>query len=116
MNRMNRILSGLGAICSGCGVALGAFGAHYVQLSPHEEQLWRTATTYLMVHGIAAMALRDGVWPKRLWLFGSGLFSTALLVLALGGPRALGAVAPVGGLCMIVGWALASIQLMRKRP
>ena len=32
------------------------------------------------------------------------LFSVSIYGLALGGPRALGPVTPLGGLCMICGW------------
>ena len=49
------------------------------------------------------------------WLFVAGmvLFSGSLYLLALGGPRWLGAVAPVGGLSFLVGWALLAWAAFR---
>ncbi len=45
-------------------------------------------------------------------LVGASWFAAALYGLALGGPRWLGALAPIGGAAMISGWlALAWIRL-----
>jgi uncharacterized membrane protein YgdD (TMEM256/DUF423 family) len=41
-------------------------------------------------------------------LFGGLLFSGTVFALALGGPRWLGAVTPVGGVAMILAFALIS--------
>ena len=38
------------------------------------------------------------------WLAGIILFSGSLYALALGGPRWLGPVTPIGGLAFVVGW------------
>ena len=53
-------------------------------------------------------------WPGPLvgaagWLFVAGIFifSGSLYVLSIGGIRWLGAITPIGGLCMIAGWAAA---------
>jgi uncharacterized membrane protein YgdD (TMEM256/DUF423 family) len=47
-----------------------------------------------------------------LLLAGAGVFAGALFALALGGPRWLGAVAPVGGLGLLAGWAMAAFGLL----
>ncbi len=48
-------------------------------------------------------------WPAALagWLFvaGTALFSGSLYALALTGRRSWGRVAPVGGACLLLGWA-----------
>ncbi|HTU01958.1 MAG TPA: DUF423 domain-containing protein, partial [Candidatus Sulfotelmatobacter sp.] len=47
-------------------------------------------------------------WAVRLWIAGTALFSGSLYALALGGPRWLGPVTPVGGAALIAGWVLAA--------
>ncbi len=95
------------------GVALGAFGAHGLEgrLSPGGEAWWQTATLYVLVHAAAGLAvalsghggvLRIGGWAM---LAGAALFAATLYAMALGGPRWLGAVTPLGGLGMLAGWA-----------
>ncbi|MCC6414659.1 MAG: DUF423 domain-containing protein [Opitutaceae bacterium] len=103
------------------GVGLGAFGAHGL----HERLIavgmlsaWETAVLYHLVHTVAilAMALGDDKqssaarqWLQRAglcWITGVVLFSGSLYVMALGGPRWLGPVTPLGGLAFIIGWAL----------
>ena len=105
------------------GVVLGAFGAHALkaELAAHDGvEIWRTATLYHLVHAVAALAvvLAAGgpVSPPaaaRLlrgaavcWLAGIGAFSGSLYWLALGGPKWLGPVTPVGGFALLAGWAL----------
>lgn len=46
---------------------------------------------------------------------GALIFSGALYVLALTGERWLGAVAPIGGTAMIVGWALLVASALRGK-
>ena len=36
-------------------------------------------------------------------------------VLALGGPRWLGAITPLGGLCFILGWLVLAVSVMKSR-
>ncbi len=105
----------LGALGGALGIIAGAFGAHALaaRLAPHDLQLWETAARYLM-YGSFALALvglagaqggRRGIAGAG-WclLLGSALFSGTVFGLALGGPRWLGAVTPVGGLLMITGF------------
>jgi uncharacterized membrane protein YgdD (TMEM256/DUF423 family) len=99
------------------GVALGAFGAHALKatLETHGSlETWRTAVLYQLVHAVAllALALGRGAAGTNLlpiawcWLIGVVLFSGSLYALALGGPRFLGPVTPIGGLCLLAGWLL----------
>jgi uncharacterized membrane protein YgdD (TMEM256/DUF423 family) len=103
----------LGAACAALGIGLGAFGAHALRGQIAEAQLaiWETATRYWLA-GSLGMAV-FGVWsakrvanavPGWLLLTGSVLFSASLFGLALGAPRVLGAVTPLGGLCLIAGF------------
>jgi len=99
---------------------LGAFGAHALRerLSSDALSVWQTAVQYHFWHALALLATPQlvGAWAKAAgWLFIAGvlLFSGSLYSLALGAPRALGIVTPVGGAAFILGWiafALASIR------
>lgn len=103
----------VGAITTGLGVALGAFGAHGLEdhlAARDATATWDTAVLYHLVHGLALVlcGLRGGGRPLRVapWSFLAGivLFSGSLYLLAATGPRWLGAVTPLGGLAMIGGW------------
>ena len=98
----------------------GAFAAH--GLDPVTDaariELLRTASQYQLIHTLAMLAcVALGVWRAVPLLFGCGniFFSLALYGLALGGPKWLGAVAPVGGLCYIIGWLVLAVSEWRKR-
>jgi uncharacterized membrane protein YgdD (TMEM256/DUF423 family) len=97
--------------------ACGAFGAHALkgQLAPERLQLWETAVRYqffqalgLLGVGLALRSSDAGVLRAAAALLIAGvlLFSGSLYALALGAPRPLGALTPVGGLAWIIGWVL----------
>ena len=97
-------------------VALGAFGAHGLKerlaAVPEAAGWWQTATFYLLTHAVAIGALRDG--PSGLfWSVGAAIFSGTLYALALGAPRWLGAVTPVGGVLLLAGWVLLAWRSAR---
>jgi uncharacterized membrane protein YgdD (TMEM256/DUF423 family) len=108
-----------GAAMAAVAVALGAFGAHALKGLLDEEALgwWRTAVEYQMWHALALLALGLAGGPRLqrpAALLGSGaiLFSATLYAMALGAPRWLGAVTPLGGAMMIGGWAWLSFLLL----
>jgi uncharacterized membrane protein YgdD (TMEM256/DUF423 family) len=101
------------------GVALGAFGAHAlkVQLGQIPEALawWNTATTYLLIHAVAVGAISGGGrWSTIFWSIGAVIFSATLFAMALGAPRWLGAITPLGGSLLIIGWLSLLIAGTRK--
>ena len=110
---IQRSLVAVGAALAGISVVLGAFGAHALNGRLNAEALawWQTAVQYLMWHALAVLVLglvgaRWARLPALLLAGGALLFSGTLYLIALGAPRWLGAVTPVGGLAMIAGWAL----------
>jgi len=113
----------LGALSGLVGVGLGAFAAHGLRgrLSPDLLEIFETGTRYQMYHalGLLAVAWAATRWPGGLvtaagWLFVAGtvVFSGSLYLLGLTGQRWLGAVTPLGGLALLLGWlALAGAAL-----
>eukprot|EP00035_Acanthoeca_spectabilis_P019861 m.429984 g.429984 ORF g.429984 m.429984 type:complete len:112 (-) comp17102_c0_seq1:116-451(-) len=99
------------AVLGASGVTLGAFGAHALKetlAARGTTDSWKTAVLYQLVHAVALLALpenRAGT-TVQLWTAGSILFSGSIYGLSLGGPRILGPVTPIGGLCFIGGWLL----------
>jgi uncharacterized membrane protein YgdD (TMEM256/DUF423 family) len=108
-------------ILGALGVGLGAFGAHALQdllTNRGMTETWKTAVTYHLLHTVALLALAAWMrsaeseqrsclrWVPTAWILGIVLFSGSLYGLALGGPRWLGPVTPVGGLCLIAGWCM----------
>ena len=102
-----------GALAGFIAVALGAFGAHALESGFDDKQVgwWETATFYLLVHAALATAVsaadtvRFGMAALVL-LMGAALFAGTLYAMALGAPRWLGAITPIGGLGLLAGWAL----------
>jgi len=101
----------------------GAFGAHGLasRVSPERLEAWQTAATYQLFHSIALLALAlsilyasnltkksTALWVCRSWLLGVIIFSGSLYGLVLSGITWLGAIAPIGGTLLIVGWVLLS--------
>jgi uncharacterized membrane protein YgdD (TMEM256/DUF423 family) len=102
-------------------VVLGAFGAHALKSRLDSEALsiWQTAVQYHFWHALALLATPQlsGAWAKTAgWLFAGGvaLFSGSLYALALGAPRVLGIVTPIGGLALILGWLAFVTAAIRR--
>ncbi|MEA3001634.1 MAG: hypothetical protein QOH81_422 [Sphingomonadales bacterium] len=115
-----RLILAAGALLAGLGVVLGAFGAHGLKAMLDVERLgwWQTAVQYQMWHGLALVALAAAPVERvklPAWLLGLGaiVFSVSLYLMALTGCRWPGAVAPLGGLAMIAGWAVLAWRAMR---
>ena len=99
------------------GVALGAFGAHALKakLGPDLMAVYQTAVQYHFWHALGLLAVGvlllhrpdSGALVTSAWLLAAGLFlfCGSLYVLALTGVRGWGAVAPVGGIAFLAGWA-----------
>jgi uncharacterized membrane protein YgdD (TMEM256/DUF423 family) len=104
----------LGFLC----VAMGAFGAHGLQ-DPRAQAWMRTGAEYGFVHVLATLAVvpliaagADGArYAPALFLPGAVIFSGTLAGMALGGPRWLGAVTPIGGVLFLAGWAVLAWSL-----
>ncbi|MCA9692198.1 MAG: DUF423 domain-containing protein [Myxococcales bacterium] len=115
----------IGGLLGLTGVAAGAFGAHALRgaLDPRSLEIWGTGAAYQQLHAVLLVAV--AIWARAeatalrraamvLLAVGVVVFSGALYTVALGGPRILGAVAPVGGLCLMAGWAVIAIEGLRR--
>ncbi len=117
----------VGAVMLALGVAAGALGAHGLKaaLSQGALDLWQTAVRYLWLGGAGLLAVglaaaRSGSrrWQAAGWMLAAGslLFSGTVAALALGGPRWLGAITPIGGLLLILGFLAAAYAGARGEP
>lgn len=96
-------------------VAAGAFGAHGAA-GPIEAGWLETGGVYQLIHAVAAVALlRLSRGSAVTLLLGAAIFSFSLYAMALGAPRWFGAVAPIGGTLLIMGWISVAWAFWRKR-
>lgn len=114
---MGKIILALASLSGLSAVILGAFGAHGLQgrLPEHLLNAYNTGVDYHFFHTLALLAvallvLQYGQQRTLLvaaagFLTGIALFSGSLYLLALGAPRWIGPVTPLGGISFMVGWA-----------
>jgi uncharacterized membrane protein YgdD (TMEM256/DUF423 family) len=125
----------LAGVLLALATACGAFGAHALksQLAPERLQLWDTAVRYhffqalgLLGVGLTSRLVDGGAGVPRaagalraaavLIAVGVVLFSGSLYALALGAPRVLGLLTPLGGLAWIAAWLLFGWGVWRAGP
>ncbi len=114
---MPRIFILIAAISGLLSVMIGAFAAHGFKqiLSVDALRTVQIAAQYQMYHALALLAvgvyannrpMQKGLKAAGLgFILGAILFSGSLYALALGAPRWLGPITPLGGLCFMWGWA-----------
>jgi len=113
----------LAAVGGFIAVAVGAFAAHGVS-DPAAREWLRTGAMYGFVHTMATFACatfmqigaRRARYAPAFFLSGVVLFSGSLYAMALGAPRWLGAVTPIGGLLFLAGWAILTWAARRVDP
>lgn len=110
-----KTLTILAALSGAIAVAAGAFGAHGAGSAQAVEWL-RTGGQYQLVHAVAALvAVRMGArGPGWCFVVGGAIFAATLYAMALGAPRWLGAVTPIGGVTLIAGWLWLAVTAMRR--
>jgi uncharacterized membrane protein YgdD (TMEM256/DUF423 family) len=115
-----------GAVLMAVATAAGAIGAHQLRnvLSAESYRVFLTAVLYQFLHALGLLCV--GLLLERragrllsvaadVLLAGVLLFSGSLYALLCGAPHGVGVLAPIGGLCLIIGWCLVAVALLRAR-
>ena len=115
---MNKLFLKTGAILAGLSIALGAFGAHafknILELSNNIET-YETAARYQMYGAFTLILLgilTDKIphkyltWAGYCFIVGTIIFSGSLYLICATGVKMWGAVAPIGGTSLMIGWIL----------
>ena len=115
----------IGAILGFLSVLFGAFGTHALKgkIGFDLFDIFLTGTHYLTIHALAMILYglwlrtlaKEEVkcWPAAAFLFGTFIFTGTLYGITFTGMRWLGAITPVGGVLMMVGWLGFAIQAWR---
>lgn len=123
---MERLFFSLASVLGGLAVALGAFGAHAMRGRIAEAMLanYETGVKYHFYHALALVAVVVAIqrWPSSNlpviagWAFVIGvvIFSGSLYIMAFTGLRWLGAITPIGGVSLIIGWVCLLLVAWRS--
>ena len=120
LNNTMRTVGVIAGLLGLLGVAAGAFGAHGLRERVDERLLaiWETASNYQLVHAVALLVIavassriRHRALPVAAFAFIGGvcIFSGTLYLRVLTGERWLGAITPIGGVGLLIGWAALCI-------
>jgi uncharacterized membrane protein YgdD (TMEM256/DUF423 family) len=126
---MERIFSIAACVLMALGVCMGAFGAHalenYFSVNPKYHQVYETAVFYHLIHALALFAIAwcQSHWNSKLIIIagyficvGTIIFSTSLYVLSLTQIKILGAITPIGGIAIVIGWVILAIGILQSKP
>ena len=106
----------IAGIFGALAVGLGAFGAHGLEApltANGRLDTYETAVKYQFYHtlallltGILLMNINHDyfIWASWSFIIGMVIFSGSLYILSLTNVTWLGAITPIGGLALIVGW------------
>jgi uncharacterized membrane protein YgdD (TMEM256/DUF423 family) len=122
-NRQLKLTAFFGATLCLIAVVIGAFGAHAFNellMANERKDVFDLANRYQFYHGlalilIASLFAREQVENRialisSLMFLGTIVFCTSLYLLALLNLTWLGAVAPIGGVLLIISWGLLVIE------
>jgi len=116
----------IGGILAGLGVIFGAFGAHALKdilINYNRTDTFDTAVKYHFYHafGLLIIGILSNQFPDKnfnaagyLILTGVIIFSGSLYILCLTNMKWLGAITPIGGLLMIMGWSFVVWKMVQK--
>ena len=125
---MPQLFLTIAAIFGGLSVAAGAFATHSLrpQLSDRALEIFETAARYQMYHALALLVVGLLIHQAELppptltaagysFIAGVLIFSGSLYALSLTDIKWLGAIAPIGGVALIVGWICLAIAALNYR-
>lgn len=111
----------MGAFYGFLAVILGAFGAHALKkkLTPEQHHSFETGVKYQMYHAVVLLVLGFNLgfdqpldtYIVNCFVYGTLLFSFSIYGLCISSANGkklpfLGPVTPLGGLLLVIGWAL----------
>lgn len=115
-----------GALLATLSVIIGAFGAHLLKpilIANGTFETFETAVKYQFYgsFGLLAIGLLPNIyqqnkyynWAGILQLFGTLIFSGSLYLICITGIKIFGAVAPIGGICLIISWLAVFFSLKK---
>ena len=127
---MDKKIVSTAALFGMIAIILGAFGAHKLKEVLTLEQLntFETGVKYQMYHALfllfvgmnSALSLKTKKAIYFLTLFGVIFFSGSIYALATNSLttfdfRAIGFITPIGGLLLIMAWAILTIHFLKKK-
>lgn len=119
----------IGSLYGMLAILFGAFGAHALKKTLTDEQLksFETGVKYQMYHAILLIVLSFNLnletslekYMVYCFILGTFLFSFSIYCLVLGASkglkvRFLGPVTPIGGLLLVIGWALLLYSFIKE--
>lgn len=123
---MHKLFLVAGSLIGGLSVMIGAFGAHALKKLLTENgrtDVFETAVKYQFYHAFALLIL--GLLMLKIehkflnyagysFLAGIVIFSGSLYILSISNIKWFGAITPIGGLCMIAGWLLMAVAMIKS--
>ena len=119
-----RLVIILGTLLAGSAVLFGAFGSHGLKtrISMEDLNIFETAVRYQMYHALGILILgvmgyllphETLVIPAWFLIAGVIIFSGSLYLMIFTQERWLGAITPIGGFCLVIGWILFTINIYK---
>ena len=106
-------------------VGMGAFGAHVLfdGMTPKYQDVYNTASKYALVHSVLlcglGFAYRGRFRSEKIAcaaIFGGTcIFSGTLWILSVFGIKWMGAITPIGGITLMIGWGAISFWAMAMK-
>lgn len=119
---MTRVFLVIASILGGLSVVAGSFASHALKekLSQYFLDIFQTGARLQMYHSLAllmvAFLLTIEELPQGLmvaagyaFIIGIAIFSGSLYALSLTGIKLLGAITPIGGIALIIGWGCMAV-------
>lgn len=117
-----------GALLATFSVIIGAFGAHLLKpslIANGNLETFETAVKYqfygsfgLLAIGLLPIIYQQNkyyIWAGVLQIIGTLIFSGSLYLICITGVKLFGAVAPIGGTCLIISWLAVFLSLKNNR-
>lgn len=111
----------ISAVSGFLGVALGAFGAHYLKarLNPEMLEIFKTGVFYQIIHSIVLLAISfygNEIYLKsnKFFLGGIIIFSFSLYLYSITTLKLFAMLTPIGGFLFLTGWISIIIIALKK--